>query len=122
MDATKTITGYDYAMTLDEYGPISASIGVALDGPMSHRGTVFFASSDESVHCGLWEVDAGRFSCEFAGEGEMVHVVKGRIIATTDEGEVTELGEGDIYTFKPGWKGIWEMPTPMRKFFTTFKA
>jgi uncharacterized cupin superfamily protein len=92
MDATRTITGYDYAMPLDEYGPISASIGTALDGPMNHRGTIFFASSDESVHCGLWEVDAGRFSCEFAGEGEMVHVVKGRIIATTDEGEVIELG------------------------------
>ena len=122
MDATKTTTGYDYAMDLDEYGPISASIGVALDGPMSHRGKVFWSKADESVFVGLWEVDAGRISCEFAGEGEMVHVVKGRIIATTDTGEATELGEGDIFTFTPGWKGIWEMPTPMRKFYTTFKA
>ena len=122
MDATKTISGYDYAMTLEEYGPISASIGTALDGPMSHRGAIFFASADESVHCGLWEVDAGRFSCAFDGEGEMVHVVKGTIIATADDGEVTELREGDIYTFEPGWTGIWELPTPMRKFFTTFNA
>jgi uncharacterized cupin superfamily protein len=119
MDVTKT-GGYSYDMALDEYGPISESIGVALDGPMNHRGKIFWSKSDGSVSCGLWEVDSGRFSCTFDGEGEMVHVVKGTIIATADSGEVIELGEGDIYTFTPGWTGIWEMPTPMRKFFTTF--
>jgi uncharacterized cupin superfamily protein len=119
MDAVKT-GGYAYDMELDEYGPIGASIGVALDGPMSHRGKVFWSKADGSVTCGLWEVDSGRFSCEFNGEGEMVHVVKGEIIATSQSGEVIELGEGDIFTFTPGWSGIWEMPTPMRKFFTTF--
>jgi uncharacterized cupin superfamily protein len=119
VDVTK-IGGYTYDMELDEYGPIGPSIGVALDGPMRHRGKVFWSKADGSVTCGLWEVDAGRFSCAFDGEGEMVHVVKGAIIATADSGEVIELGEGDIYTFTPGWTGIWEMPQPMRKFFTTF--
>ena len=107
-------------MRLDEYGPISESIGVALDGPMSHRGKVFWQSEDGKVSCGLWEVDAGRFSCVFDGEGEMVHVVKGTIVATEESGETLTLGPGDVYTFTPGWKGIWEMREPMRKFFTTF--
>lgn len=119
VDVVKT-DGYAYDMELDEYGPISASIGVALDGPMNHRGKVFWSKADGSVTCGLWEVDSGRFSCAFDGEGEMVHVVKGTITATSQSGEVIELGEGDIFTFTPGWTGIWEMPTPMRKFFTTF--
>ena len=116
-----TAGGYDYDMKLDEYGPISETIGIALDGPMNHRGKVFWAKADGSVSCGLWEVDAGRFSCEFSGEGEMVHVVKGRIIATSDTGQEIRLGQGDIYTFTPGWHGLWTMPTPMRKFFTTSK-
>jgi uncharacterized cupin superfamily protein len=107
-------------MELDEYGPISASIGIALDGPMNHRGKTFWSRADGSVRCGLWEVDAGRFSCTFDGEGEMVHMVKGTLIATSDEGDIIELGEGDVYTFEPGWSGIWRMPTPMRKFFTSF--
>jgi uncharacterized cupin superfamily protein len=119
MDVLKT-GGYAYDLELDEYGPIGKSIGVALDGPMNHRGKIFWSKSDGSVTCGLWEVDAGRFSCTFDGEGEMVHVVKGTIIAKSESGEVLELGEGDIYTFTPGWSGVWEMPTPMRKFFTTF--
>lgn len=118
----KTRAGYAYDMELDEYGPIGESIGIALDGPMNHRGKVFWAKGDGSVSCGLWEVDAGRFSCTFDGEGEMVHVVRGSITATGAEGEVIELGEGDVFTFEPGWTGIWEMPTPMRKFYTTFTA
>lgn len=112
--------GYAHDMELDEYGPIGESIGVALDGPMNHRGKIFWSNQNDSVSCGLWEVDAGRFSCSFDDEGEMVHVVKGRIIARADDGEVIELGEGDVFTFTPGWKGTWEMPTPMRKFFTAF--
>jgi uncharacterized cupin superfamily protein len=106
-------------MPLDEYGPISESIGIALDGPMSHRGRVFWQSENGKVACGLWEVDAGRFSCVF--DGEMVHVVKGTIVATDEEGSTITLGPGDVYTFTPGWKGIWEMREPMRKFFTTFR-
>ena len=121
MDVVKT-DGYAPDMELDEYGPISSSIGVALDGPMTHRGKIFWSKADGSVTCGLWGVDAGRFSCSFDGEGEMVHVVQGWIIATAADGTVTRLGEGDVYTFTPGWTGIWEMPVPMRKFFTTFSS
>ena len=116
-----TIGGYAFDMELDEYGPISPSIGVALDGPMSHRGKVFWSRADGSVSCGLWEVDPGRFTCAFNGEGEMVHVVKGSIVATSNDGEVIDLREGDVFTFTPGWTGTWEMTTPMRKFFTTFR-
>ena len=119
MDVAK-ITGYAPDMELDEYGPIGPEIGIALDGPMNHRGKSFWSRTDGSVRCGLWEVDGGRFSCEFSGEGEMVHVVKGTLIATSDDGDIIELREGDVYTFTPGWAGIWRMPGPMRKFYTSF--
>jgi hypothetical protein len=46
-------------MTLEDYGPISADIGVALDGPMTHRGVVFYQSEATGVMAGLWEIDAG---------------------------------------------------------------
>ena len=107
-------------MPLDEYGPIDESIGIALDGPMNHRGKIFWQGENGKVECGLWEVDAGRFSCEFGGGGEMVHVVKGTIVAIGDSGATITLGPGDVYTFTPGWTGIWEMREPMRKFFTSF--
>ena len=101
-------------MTLEEYGSISADIGVALDGPMSHRGVVFNQSDAAGVMAGLWEVDAGRISTDFAGGGETVHIVKGRLIAIEESGERLELAPGDVATFPPGWRGVWEFPEPMR--------
>ena len=50
----------------------------------------------------------------------MVHVVKGTIEATDEAGATITLRPGDVYTFRPGWRGIWAMRGPMRKFFTTF--
>ena len=118
MDVT-TSGAHAPEMVLNEYGPISEEIGVALDSPMSHRGKVFWESRDGKVTCGLWEVDAGRLSCVYDGEAEMVHIVKGTIVATAESGESVTLGPGDVYTFTPGWKGVWEMREPMRKFYTT---
>ena len=109
-------------MTLDDYGPISASIGVALDGPMSHRGVVFYSSEATGVMAGLWEIDAGRISTEFAGGGETVHIVAGRLIAIEEGGEPLDLGPGDVATFPPGWRGEWQFPEPMRKLYTVFKG
>ena len=109
-------------MTLEEYGPISADIGVALDGPMSHRGVVFYQSEGSGVVAGLWEIDAGRISTEFADGGETVHIVAGRLIAIEEGGDRLELGPGDVATFPPGWRGVWEFPEPMRKLYTVFKA
>jgi len=109
-------------LSLEDYGPISADIGVALDGPMSHRGVVFYQSESTGVMAGLWEIDAGRISTTFDGGGETLHIVAGRLIATEVGGETLDLGPGDVATFPPGWRGEWRFPEPMRKLFTVFKA
>lgn len=109
-------------MTLDEYGPIPESIGVALDGPMSHRGVVFYEDEAAGVTAGLWEIDAGRISTVFEGSGETVHIVAGTLIATEEGGEPIEFAPGDVATFPPGWRGEWRFPQPMRKLYTVFKG
>lgn len=122
MTVRNVTPGEAVEMALDEYGPISESIGVALDGPMSHRGVVFYAAEATGVTAGLWEIDAGRISTAFEGGGETVHIVKGRLIAVEEGGGRLELGPGDVATFPPGWRGVWEFPEPMRKLYTVFKA
>ena len=109
-------------ITLEDYGPISVEIGVALDGPMSHRGVVFYQSDVSGVIAGLWEIDAGRISTAFDGSGETVHIVSGRLIAIDEGGHRLELAPGDVATFPPGWRGVWEFPEPMRKLYTVFKG
>ena len=109
-------------LTLEEYGPISAEIGVALDGPMSHRGVVFYQNDATGVMAGLCEIDAGRIRTAFDGGGETVHIVAGRLIATEEGGDTLDLGPGDVATFPPGWRGEWHFPEPMRKLYTVFKG
>lgn len=110
------------AFPLTEYGPMSPSVGVPLDGPMNHRGVSIWDSPEGNILTGLWECDAGRFRADFPDDsGEMVHLVRGSMTCTHDDGTVIELKAGDVTTFPPGWRGVWDCHEPMRKFYTVFK-
>ena len=108
-------------LTLDEYGPLSAPVGTALDGPMPTAGKVFWRSDNGAIMTGVWEVGAGRMRADFGNDGEMVHVVAGTIEARSDDGEELTIGPGESATFPPHWKGVWTMATPMRKLYCTFR-
>jgi uncharacterized cupin superfamily protein len=110
------------SMELADWGLLEPPVGEALDGPMRQRGVEMWRSADGKILTGLWEVDAGRLRADFdESGGEFIHVVGGRLICHAEDGTVTELVPGDTMTFPPGWKGIWECPVPMRKFYTVFK-
>lgn len=110
------------AMELDDYGPLALPVGKPLEGPMPTSGKVFWRSDDERIMTGVWECGAGRMRADFGNDGEMVHVVKGTIRATSDDGEERLIGPGESATFPPNWKGTWVLETPMRKLYCTFKV
>lgn len=105
------------ALPLEDWG----AIRTAVDGPMATRGSETWRSPDERVGTGVWECDAGRFPARFAGRGEFIQVVTGRMTCTADDGTVTELGPGDAMTFPPGWQGEWVVHEPLRKLYCEFK-
>ena len=116
--STEEAPGYP----LTEYGPMSPAVGVPLDGPMNHRGVSMWDSADGKIITGLWECDAGRFRANFPDDGgETVHIVSGSMTCTADDGSVLELKPGDVMTFPPGWRGVWNCHQPLRKFYTVFK-
>jgi len=105
-------------MELETWGAISS----ALDGPMETRGRELWRGAGEQVGTGIWECDAGRFTARFAGRGEFIHIVSGRMTCTADDGAVTELARGDSMTFPPGWSGEWRVHEPLRKLYCEFKG
>jgi uncharacterized cupin superfamily protein len=109
------------SMDLNELGPLKPPVGKPLDGEMLTWGSNFFASKDSRIHTGVWECAAGRMRADFGTDGEMVHVVKGTIRAVSDDGEDLVVGPGQSATFPPGWSGVWELDTPMRKLYCTFE-
>ena len=108
-------------MELKELGPLKPPVGKPLDGEMLTWGRNFFASDDARIHTGVWECAPGRLRADFGTDGEMVHVVKGSIHAISDDGVEILVGPGQSATFPPGWTGIWELATPMRKLYCTFE-
>jgi uncharacterized cupin superfamily protein len=110
------------SLELESAGLMREPWGTVLDGPMEMRRRELWRSRDSRVTVGVWECDAGRFQTLFDGVGEHIRVVAGAMVCTADDGTVTELAPGDSMTFPPGWSGIWDVRSPLRKIFCGFEA
>jgi uncharacterized cupin superfamily protein len=106
------------AMALDEDAPIPTLDG----GSMGTRNRTTYRSDDGSVETGVWECDAGRFRARFGANGEMIHIVSGEMVCTSEDGETFTLRPGDSATFPRGWSGEWDVRSPLRKVYATFTA
>ena len=113
----KIDAGLAKTIELEAWGAISS----AVDGPMETRGSETWRSPDQAVGTGIWECDAGTFTADFADGGEFIQVINGTMTCTADDGTVTELGPGDAMTFPQGWRGTWNVHTPLRKLYCDFK-
>ncbi len=77
-------------------------------------------SSDGSIETGIWECDAGTFRSRFEHHGEMIYILQGEMICTSEDGASFTLAEGDSCTFPKGWSGAWEVKRPIRKLYTVW--
>ena len=107
---------------LEDWGPLEPPLGQPLEGTMATRGLTQWASPDGRIETGTWECEPGLSRWEFAGNGELVHVLSGSMEVTPDGGETVVLGPGDSMTFPTGWKGTWRITQTLRKVYTVFDA
>ena len=119
--ALKIAAGQAASLPLDERKPFGPPLGTPLDGPMETARRQLWKSADETVSAGIWECERGRFHNYFDGEGELIHVVSGRLTCLDDEGQVIRLGPGDVMTFPPDWRGEWRIDETFRKLFVGFR-
>ncbi|WP_423185166.1 cupin domain-containing protein [Arthrobacter sp. NyZ413] len=67
---------------------------------------------------GLWKVTPGAFSSDHTGYAEFIHVIEGSGRLVSEFGTVTELRPGTTSLMPSGWRGRWEIDTPLTKVFT----
>lgn len=79
-----------------------------------------WVSSDGSIETGIWECDAGTFRSRFEHHGEMIYIIQGEMVCTSEDGETFTLAEGDSVTFPKGWQGVWDVKRPIRKLYTVW--
>jgi len=99
---------------------LEAPEGVALGANLLVRSRTLFKTGDGSTAGGVWESEPGTARFEFLEFGELVYLISGRIVVTSDTGEQTILTPGTCASFPPGWTGTWVMEERSRKFAVSF--
>jgi uncharacterized protein len=75
-----------------------------------------YESSDNCKFFGEWSADKGAWRVSYS-EWEYCHIIKGSIRLTHDDGNVIEANAGDDIVIEPGFEGVWENLTPVRKLY-----
>jgi uncharacterized cupin superfamily protein len=100
-----------------------ADIGTFSPKPTSIEGNQveavrsFFQSPDGTVDIGIWECTPGRFTADRSDSSEICHIISGRVELSRIDGEVRELGPGDLLVLPQGWKGEWRIRETTRKLY-----
>ena len=62
----------------------------------------------DGLYAGIWEATPGTWRIEY-DEWEYCRILSGRSVVTSETGEVMEVGPGDGFVLRPGFKGTWEV-------------
>jgi len=71
-----------------------------------------------AVDCGIWACEPGAWRIAFHdNRHEFFHVLEGRLRITDADGVAKEFGPGDTCIIPAGFKGVFEVLTPVRKYY-----
>lgn len=100
-------------------GLLEPPAAVPLSGPITTWTREVFSSADGRASAGYWQVEAGRSRWTF-DYVEVIWVVEGEVIVTEDGERPVHLSPGDVAVFPAGWKGEWDVPNGLKKFYVVF--
>jgi uncharacterized protein len=93
----------------------------SFEGDQEEAAKVLFTSKDGAVEIGVWECTAGKFTTDRSASSEICHIISGRASFTRSDGEIRELGPGDVLVLPRGWKGIWWLLEKTRKLYVVHR-
>jgi uncharacterized protein len=75
-----------------------------------------YTSADQRKYFGQWSCSAGAWRVSYA-EWEYCRILDGQVRLTGDDGSIVEAGPGGNLVIEPGFTGIWENVTAVRKLY-----
>lgn len=66
------------------------------------------------LYAGIWEATPGKWLISYE-EWEYCRILSGRSVITEEGGEPHEVGAGDSFVIRPGFRGTWEVIETTRK-------
>lgn len=79
------------------------------------------ATPDGKVTSGVWEVAPGAWQV-VKDSWEFMTIISGHSELTEDGGATMTLKPGDAYVMRPGFRGVWRVIEPTRKFWVIYEA
>ena len=68
----------------------------------------------DGLYAGVWESTPGKWAISY-DEWEYCRILSGRSVITSEDGEAVEIGPGDGFVLRPGFRGTWEVVETTRK-------
>jgi uncharacterized protein len=75
-----------------------------------------YASADGNRLAGEWSCSEGAWRVSYS-EWEYCYILEGQVRLTGDDGTVIEANAGDNLVIEPGFEGVWENITPVKKLY-----
>ena len=103
---------------LGEYAPYEPEMGTLV----SH-GHDYFYSADEAFGAGVWESKPGIITYKNLEYDELMYVLDGSMIMTSEDGKIGTYGKGEGLILPKGWSGTLEVPDGgVRKIWVSYMA
>lgn len=86
------------------------------------RGVEAFSSSDNHFEVGTYAYDKITLSINGYPSDEFMHILKGRVTITDENGHGRTYGPGDSIIMKKGFKGTWRQLEPIKKISVSYNS
>tara|TARA_R110001583_G_C5667241_1_gene410321 strand:+ start:4189 stop:4554 length:366 start_codon:yes stop_codon:yes gene_type:complete len=95
---------------------------ILISGNGDTEAYIPFKSSDNSVISGIWESEAFSKKKFHPSDMEFCYLIEGDVKISDSEGNYSEFSAGDAFVVEPGFDGVWESKTAVRKYFVIAKC
>jgi uncharacterized protein len=107
-----------HSFTFDNIAPEDSSPapGSVLAGIPKGEVRNGYESADGSKLAGEWSCTEGVWRVSYS-EWEYCYILEGHVRLTSDDGIVVEASAGGNLVIEPGFEGVWENLTPVKKLY-----
>jgi uncharacterized cupin superfamily protein len=101
---------------------VATSAEVLLSGKGETKTQISFNHSQSSIVSGIWESDSFSKKKVHPNEMEFCYLIEGDVKITDSQGNSSEFSAGEAFIVEPGFDGVWESKTAVRKYFVLAKC
>ncbi|WP_164549153.1 cupin domain-containing protein [Amphritea opalescens] len=102
--------------------PMPTPADILISGNGDTEAYIPFSSTDGTVISGIWSSEAFSKKKFHPNDMEFCYLIEGDVKISDTEGNASEFSAGDAFVVEPGFDGVWESKTAVKKYFVIAKC